>query len=386
MKIGGYRIDIWILIPVLLLLMFSIGIVYSASSDYSIYKFKDANYMFKLHLVKVLIALVLIFIFAKIDYKYYQRYSKWLILISIIFLILVFVIGVSIKNVNRWLNIGPLSFQPSDLAKYTLILFISNLLVKKKNNLTNLYSGYLPLIITILLVSVLVAAQPNFSTSLIIFGSSILLLLISQVRFKHILITGLSLLPAAIFFILTKSYIRSRIESYADFTSSGTAQHQLGQAIIGLGNGGIFGVGGGNSLQKEFFLPEAHGDFIFSVIGEEYGFIGTIAVVFLFSLLLIRGYKVAKIIPDEYGKYVAFGITTIITAYAVVNMSVACGIIPTTGVPIPFISYGGTALIFNSIAIGILLNISSYRNENVNVLDEHDESKNILYESNYNKE
>lgn len=382
MKIGGYKIDIWILIPVLLLLMFSIGLVYSASSDYSVSKFKDVNYMFKLHLIKVLMALVLIFIFAKIDYKYYQKYSKWLMLISVFFLILVFVIGVSVKNVNRWINFGPISFQPSDLAKYTLVLFIANLLVKKKNKLTDLYKGYLPLIITIIIVSFLVAAQPNFSTSLIIFGSSVLLLLISQVKFKHIFITGLSLLPVVLLFVLTKSYIRSRIENYADFTSSGTAQHQLNQAIIGLGNGGIFGVGGGNSLQKQFFLPEAYGDFIFSIIGEEYGLLGTLAVIFLFAMLLIRGYKVAKKIPDEYGKYVAFGITTIITAYAVVNMSVACGIIPTTGVPIPFISYGGTALIFNSIAVGILLNISSYRNESPDSFDDNSESNNIFRESN----
>lgn len=383
MRIGGYKIDIWILIPVLMLLMFSIGLVYSASSDYSISKFKDANYMFKLHLVKVLMALVLIFIFAKIDYKYYQKYSKWLILVSVFFLVLVFVVGVSIKNVNRWLNFGPISFQPSDLAKYTLVLFIANLLVKKRNYLGDLYKGYLPLIITIIMVSVLVAAQPNFSTSLIIFGSSMLLLLISQVKFKHILITGISMIPAAVFFILTKSYIRNRIENYADFTSSGTAQHQLNQAIIGLGNGGILGVGVGNSLQKQFFLPEAHGDFIFSIIGEEYGFLGTLTVIFLFGLLLFRGYKVAKQIPDEYGKYVAFGITTIISAYAVVNMSVACGIIPTTGVPIPFISYGGTALIFNSIAVGILLNISSFRNETSEALKVRDESAGILQESNF---
>jgi cell division protein FtsW len=385
LKIGAYKIDVWILIPVLLLLIFSIGLVYSASSDYSISKFKDANYMFKLHLIKVLMALVLIFIFAKIDYKYYQKYSKWLVLISVLFLVLVFIVGVSIKNVNRWINFGPISFQPSDLAKYTLILFIANLLVKQKNKITDLYKGYLPVIISILTVCILVAAQPNFSTSLIIFGSSMLLLLISQVKFKHIMITGISLLPAAVLFVFTKSYIRNRIENYADFTSSGTAQHQLNQAIIGLGNGGILGVGGGNSLQKQFFLPEAHGDFIFSIIGEEYGFLGTVAVIFLFALLLVRGYKVAKQIPDEYGKYVAFGITTIISAYAVVNMSVACGIIPTTGVPIPFISYGGTALIFNSIAVGILLNISSYRNEPAESFDDEGKGNGVLTESTFNR-
>ena len=375
MKFHGYKIDIWILIPVILLLVFSIGAVYSASSDYSLFKYKDASHMFRLHLIKILLAIAFIFIFAKIDYKYYRNISKYLIWGSIISLLLVFIIGVSIKNVNRWINIGPISFQPSDFAKYTLVFYISHLLVKKKEYLDKLYRGYLPVLLYIMIVCSLVALQPNFSTSMIIFGSCILLLLMSQVKFKHILITGLCLMPVAVAFILTKSYIRSRIENYADFTSGGTAQHQLYQAIIALGNGGIFGVGGGNSLQKQFFLPEAHGDFIFSIIGEEYGFIGAFVVVFMFALILIRGYKVAKKIPDEFGKYVAFGITTVLASYAVVNMSVACGIIPTTGVPVPFISYGGTALIFNSIAVGILLNISSFRNDTNDLLNENEESK-----------
>ena len=142
-----------------------------------------------------------------------------------------------------------------------------------------------------------------------------------------------------------------------------------------FGSGGFLGVGMGNSIQKEFFLPDAHGDFIFSIIGEEYGFIGAAAVVALFTLIMFRGYRVSKLINDDFGKYVAFGITTIISAYAVVNISVACGIIPTTGVPVPFISYGGTALIFNSIAIGILLNISSYRNETAEMISARNVNK-----------
>jgi cell division protein FtsW len=138
----------------------------------------------------------------------------------------------------------------------------------------------------------------------------------------------------------------------------------LVQAVIGFGNGGFFGVGPGNSLQREFFLPEAYGDFIYSIVGEEYGFIGTFAVLLLFVVILLRGYKVAKMVKDDFGKYLSFGITTILSSYAIVNMSVACGIIPTTGVPVPFVSYGGTALIINSMAVGILLNISKHRNEN----------------------
>ena len=375
MKLNGYKIDIWILIPVLLLLIFSIGVVYSASSDYSFVHYKDANQMFKLHIVKVFLGIFLIFFFAKIDYRYYQDISKILMIVSIAALVSVFIIGVSIRNVNRWINIGPISFQPSDLAKYTLIIHLATLMVRKKGYVNELYRGYLPILFYIILVCVLIARQPNFSTAVIIFGSSMMLLLTSQVKIKHLVITCISLLPIAIGFILTKSYIVNRFEHYADFTSGGSAQHQLNQAIIGLGSGGFLGVGMGNSIQKEFFLPDAHGDFIFSIIGEEYGFIGAAAVVALFTLIMFRGYRVSKLINDDFGKYVAFGITTIISAYAVVNISVACGIIPTTGVPVPFISYGGTALIFNSIAIGILLNISSYRNETAEMISARNVNK-----------
>ena len=189
-------------------------------------------------------------------------------------------------------------------------------------------------------------------------------MLISGVRFKHVFITIISLIPFAVLFVLSKSYIIARIENYAEFSSTGTAQHQLNQAIIGLGNGGLFGVGMGNSVQKEFFLPESYGDFIFAILGEEYGFIGTLFVVLLFMTLLFRGFKTSKEVNDPFGKYLSFGITTMILLYAVVNMSVASGIFPTTGVPIPFVSFGGTAMIFNSIAAGVLVNISSFRKRN----------------------
>ncbi len=366
MKKVNYKIDIYILIPVLLLIFFSIALVYSASSDYASTKFADSSYLLKSHLFKVLISLVLFFFAVKIDYRIYQDTSKFVVIGSIILLIIVLFTTSSVNNVNRWLYIGPLSIQPSDIAKYALILHISSLLVKKETYLGNLYRGYLPIVFYVLLVCGLIAIQPNFSTSAIVFMSAILLMLTSKIKFKHIAVTILTLIPFAILFVLSKSYMLARIENFAEYSSKGTAQHQLNQAIIGLGNGGLLGVGMGNSVQKEFFLPESYGDFIFAIMGEEYGFIGTLFVVLLFMLILIRGYKTAKEVTDPFGKYLAFGITTIILLYAVVNMSVASGIFPTTGVPIPFVSFGGTALIFNSIAAGVLVNISSFRDRNIN--------------------
>lgn len=361
MKQGTHKIDIYILIPVLLLIFFSIAVVYSASSDYSLNKWNDASYLLKSHLFKVVLSLAVLFFFVKVDYRYVERFSKFIILGTIALLIIVLFTSSSVKNVNRWIFLGTLSFQPSDLAKYALIIYVSALLVRKEGYVDNLYKGYLPILLYILAVCGLVALQPNFSTATIIFGTSILLLLTSKVKIKHIIVTIISLTPVAVLFILSKSYIRARLENFAEYSSTGTAQHQLTQAIIGLGNGGIFGVGSGNSVQKEFFLPESYGDFIFSILGEEYGFVGTAFVVVMFAIILIRGYKVVKTVEDPFGKYLAFGITTIIVSYAIVNMSVASGIFPTTGVPIPFVSFGGTAMLFNSAAAGILINISSNR-------------------------
>jgi cell division protein FtsW len=363
MKFKEYRIDIWILLPVLALILFSVGSVYSASSYFSMSKFNDQNYMLKLHLIRVILAIIMLFVFAKVDYRYYKKYGKLIIWISILFLAIIYLgLFTTINGATRWISIGPFSFQPSDLAKFTLIIYVSNLLVKKKEYLHFLYRGYYPLLFYIVLVTLLVAFQPNFSTSIIIFGTSILLLFISRVKFKHLAFTVLVLIPFVILYVISKSYIVDRITSHSDYTAGSNPNYQLTQSIIGFGNGGFTGVGIGNSYQREFFLPEAYGDFIFSIIGEEYGFIGTFIIIILFVLLMYRGYSVTKTIKDEYGRYLSFGITTIISAYAFVNMAVASGLAPTTGVPVPFISYGGTALIINSMAIGILLNISSFRN------------------------
>ena len=369
---NSYKIDILILLPIVLMMLFSISVVYSASSSFSMEKFSDSNYLFRNHTIRVFLGLVLIFLFAKIDYKYIQKYSKYIIWLAIFLLIFVFVLSSGpIKGASRWIQVGPFSFQPSDFAKYALIIYLAALLARKKEYIGLLFKGYLPILFYILLVTALVAIQPNFSVSLIIFTTSILMLLLTEAKIKHIFFTLIGLLPVGILFVMSKAYILERLSSHSEYTSGGNSNYQLQQAIIGFGNGGILGIGPGHSLQREFFLPEAYGDFIFSIIGEEYGFIGTSLIILLFALLLYRGFKTAKTVEDDFGKYLAFGITALLTFYAIINMSVATGVIPTTGVPMPFVSYGGTAIFFNAIAVGILLNISSHRvreTKRVNVL------------------
>lgn len=347
-----------------MLMIFSIGVVYSASSTFAFEKYQDSNYLFKQHVIKVFVSIVIIFVFAKIEYRYLESIAKVMLWGTIVLLIFTLFGGSGpIKGASRWINLGPMSFQPSELARYTLIIYLSLLLARKKDYIDLLYRGYLPTIFYVLLVTGLILIQPNFSTAIIIFTTSMVIIYLSEAKKKHIIFTLLALIPFAVIFVLSKDYIIGRITSYAEYKSSGNTGYQLQQALIGFGNGGLLGIGPGNSNQRDFFLPEAHGDFIFSIIGEEYGFIGTFIILSLYFVILIHGFKIAKESKDEFGKYLAFGIVLLITLNALVNMSVASGVIPTTGVTLPFVSYGGTSILFTSMAIGILLNISSQRDE-----------------------
>jgi cell division protein FtsW len=356
------KIDIWILIPILVLIAFSLGVVYSASSSWSAKMSGDSMFLFRNHLIRAVSGIFLIFLFSRINYLHLIRYRKWLIGAAVVLLLYLLVAGVeTTKGAARWIRIGGFSFQPADFVKYALLVNLAYLLSKKKDYVGNLYYGYLPVLGYVLIVVSLIALQPNFSTASVIFISSMMLFWIGRVKVKHMAITVLSLIPIAAIYVLSKPYILNRIFSYKEHTSGGDTGYQLSQAIIGFGNGGFWGVGPGNSNQKEFFLPQSYDDFVFSIVGEEYGFWGVALVILMFGIFIYRGLKLAKFMQDDFGKYMAFGITVIIGLNAIINMMVATGMIPTTGQTLPFISYGGTSLIFNSIAVGILLNISTHR-------------------------
>lgn len=356
------KIDLGILIPILALITFSLGVVYSASSSWSVKISGDSSLLFRNHLNRVSVGVFLIFLTSRISYLNLIRYRKWLMGAAILMLLYLLFAGVeTTKGAARWIYLGGFSFQPADFVKYALLINIAYLLAKKKDYIGNLYYGYLPVLGYVLAVVCLIAVQPNFSTASVIFISSLMVFWIGKVKMKHMVFTILSMIPAAILFVLSKPYILNRIFSYKEHTSGGDASYQLSQAIIGFGNGGFLGVGPGNSNQRDFFLPQSYDDFVFSIVGEEYGFWGVTIVILLFAMFVYSGLKLARTMQDDFGKYLAFGITIIIGMNAVINMMVATGMIPTTGQTLPFISYGGTSIIFNSIAVGILLNISTYR-------------------------
>ncbi|MGH2575649.1 MAG: FtsW/RodA/SpoVE family cell cycle protein [Ignavibacteria bacterium] len=355
------KIDLGILLPVLVLIAFSLGVVYSASSSWSVKMSGDSSYLFKNHLLRAGFGVFLIFLFSRIDYRHLINIRKYLMIIALAMLIYLLFSKIIIKGASRWIIIGGLSFQPADFVKYALIVNLSYLLMKKKDYLKSLYYAYIPLVTYVILITTLIALQPNFSTAVIILISSMMLFFIAKVQFKHLLFTFISIVPVAFLYVVSKPYILNRLFSFSEHTSGGDANYQLSQAIIGFGNGSLFGVGPGNSNQREFFLPQSYDDFIFSIVGEEYGFIGVTLVLLMFSIFVYRGLKLSKTIDDDFGKYLSFGFTSIIGLHAVVNMMVSTGIVPTTGITLPFMSYGGTSIVFNSIAVGFLLNISTFR-------------------------
>lgn len=354
------HIDLPMLIAVLTLMVLSLGVVYSASATWAMEKFGASNRLFNLHALKVLLGLVALFIGMTIDYRKYRKLTKPAVIMAIAFLAVTLVLGGEVKGASRWLRFGGLSFQPSEFAKFALLFHLCTLISTKGDVIRDFKKGFLPLMIWIGSVAALVLVQPNFSTGSMIILMSLVMLFISRARFMHLFGTILAALPVLAAVAFTRPHVMQRIQSFIDSsTAGGKLSYQLMQGIIGFGNGGLFGVGPGLSKQRDFFLPESYGDFVFSIVGEEYGAIGTIFFMVLFLTIMLRGFKIAKHARDDFGRLLAIGITSVITLYALVNAGVTLGILPTTGLPMPFVSYGGSSLLFTSFAVGVLLNVSA---------------------------
>ncbi len=344
----------------LILMLLGLVLVMSASTTYSVFKFESVFYLFNSHLGKVGLGFLCMVIFSAIPYEYYKEFAKPIIILTAIVLVITLIVAPSYKGAARWLNLGFISFQPADAAKLALIIYLAAFIEDRGEQLKDFKEGIMVALGWTLLIAVLILIQPNFSNAALILVLSLTILLIGGARIKHILLSG-SLLAAMalgsvmIFF----SHARTRILSYIEGYFFGGELHlQIKQALFGLGSGGIWGIGLGNSKQSNLFLPEAYGDFIFAVLGEELGLAGALAVLLSYLILFIAGILVAKKAKDRFGQLLAFGITFSIIIYAFINISVATGLIPITGLPLPFISYGGTSVLFHGISIGMIINVA----------------------------
>ena len=354
------HIDLMTLIAVLTLMVLSLGVVYSAGAAWFSSKPGGSDRFLIVHAVKVLLGIVAIFMVMHIDYRVYRKISKPAVLGAVLLLLVTLILGGEAKGAARWLDLGGFTFQPSEFAKFAVLFHLCALMATKGMQVQDFRTGFIPMLIWIGAVVGLVLLQPNFSTAAMIFCISFAMLFIGHARLKHISLTLAGLVPLLVLFMLTAEYRMRRIVAFLS-GAEGTSVHswQLHQGIIGFGNGGLFGVGPGLSRQRDFFLPESYGDFVFSIVGEEYGLIGTLIVMALFLTILLRGMRIARNSRDDFGRLLAYGITITITLYALINAGVTLGILPTTGLPMPFVSYGGSSMLFSSIAIGVLLNISS---------------------------
>ncbi len=358
-RIRRNHIDLATLVAVLVLMVLSLGVVYSASATWSLEKFGQSNRLLNSHALKILLGIVALFIGMNVDYMKFRKLTKPALIAAILLLALTFVLGGEMKGATRWLRFGGFGLQPSEFAKFALLFHLCSLVATKGETIKDYKRGLMPMMIWIGLVVTLVMIQPNFSAGMMIILLSCVMLFVSRARVLHLLGSGLAVLPVVGVYMVSAPYRMDRIRSFIGGHSGGKFNYQLWQGIIGFGNGGLFGVGPGESKQRDLFLPESYGDFVFSIVGEEYGFIGTIFFLSLFLFIMLRGFKIAKNAKDEFSRLLAIAITSTVTLYALVNAAVTLGILPTTGLPMPFVSYGGSSLLFTSFSVGILLNISS---------------------------
>ncbi|MDP2362438.1 MAG: putative peptidoglycan glycosyltransferase FtsW, partial [Ignavibacteria bacterium] len=329
------------------LILIGLIVVMSASSTYSSVKFDSSFHLFTSHLTRVVIALVFMAVFSFIPYEWYKKISKRAVIGAVALLVITLIIAPQIKGSGRWLNFGFFTIQPADIARLVLIVHLAYLLEKKREDILDFKNGFRFLFIWVIIIAVLIFIQPNVSTAALIVVISLAMLFVGGARLKHISLATVGLLIAAGSFAMVLPHSRKRILGYINsFGDSGELNHQLKQGMLSLGSGGIFGVGIGNSKQSNLFLPEAYGDFIFAIIGEETGFLGVVVVLLFYAVLFIAGILIAKKAKDKFGQMLAFGISFSIIIYAFVNAAVASGLFPTTGLPLPFISYGGTSIIF----------------------------------------
>jgi cell division protein FtsW len=295
-----------------------------------------------------------------INYQIYKKYSKMIYLISLILVILVLFVGDLRLGAKRWLNVGFFNLQPSELAKFSIIVMLSDFISRKKNLIKKKGGLIAPITIIFLIISPIVL-EPDLGTPILMTIVSFAMLFCAGVKMKIISSVAIMMLLLVLEEIIRKPYRLLRFKDYlASFVNIDASSYQIKQSLNALGSGGIFGKGLGRSEMKLMYLPEAHTDFIFPIIGEELGFIGSVLVIMFFIYFFLTGMKMSKFMPDTFSQYLCLGITFLIVFQAIINLSVATGVFPAKGLPLPFISFGGTSLVITMAITGILINLSQY--------------------------
>lgn len=363
MKSHSY--DKTLLAIVLLLTVFGLVMISSASVVVSYNNFGYNYYLSHQFFYGFLPGMLLLFLFQKIDYRILKKYAPALFAISIIFLLFVFIpgLGYETKGASRWVAVGGVNFQPSEIAKLAFILYLAAWLEKRKEHIKS-FSGFLaPFVCILAMMALLLIKQPDIGTLVIIVITALIMYFMAGTKLIHIVFLAFAGVAGIFALIKISSYRMDRLMIFLnpELDPLGVG-YQINQALLAIGSGGIFGVGLGHSRQKFNYLPEPMGDSIFAVMGEELGIIGLAVVIALFLSFALRGFRIANKANDDFGKFIAVGITSWIVFQSLVNMAAIISLIPLTGIPLPFISYGGSAMAISLAGVGILLSVSKYGN------------------------
>ncbi|TET21782.1 MAG: hypothetical protein E3J78_03665 [Candidatus Cloacimonadota bacterium] len=378
-KTSVKEIDILFLLSVLSLVSISIVMVYSSSAFYAleITKLKSTAFFLKRQLVPIFLGIGIFMIVSLTKYTIWKHFAKFFLILGFCMLIFVLIWGVEINGARRWIIVMGRSFMPVDFARLFLFVYLASALSSKKLNKEDFAQGFLPLFGIILAYVLLILLQPNFSSALSILLVSGLLLFVGGVKTRHLavcLVVLLLCIPILVK-VLHFQYVVRRIDMFVSFLQ-GNPPYQIQQSLIGIGSGGFFGLGLGAGKEKLLFLPMSYSDFIFSIIAEELGFLRASFILGLFLLLFVLGIKISKNAKDDFGRLLAFALTVNIFVNVLLHVGIVLGVLPTSGLPLPLVSFGGSSLLGNFIAVGILLNIS---------LNSRKESHESYYSSGWNR-
>jgi len=359
------KVDPVLLGVIIALLLIGIVMTYSSSAIKGYLYYEDPYHYFKAELIWVALGLIAMTVALMVDCRWLYQQAKPILYIAIVLLIMVKIpgIGKTVNGATRWIGMGPLQIQPSEVIKLAMVLVMARFLSADPYRIRSFRRGIIPSLVLLGLICGLIMLQPDLGTTLVIAATVFFMLLAIGAKLWHMAglgCAGIGLLVAA---IIAEPYRMRRIFAFLDPWADPSGKgYQTIQSLLALGPGGLFGLGIGQSRQKFLYLPENHTDFIFAMIGEELGFVGATLVVLLFALFILRGFRAALYAPDSFTGLLAVGLTSLIGIQAMINMGVVSGVLPVTGITLPFISYGGTSLLFTMISAGLLLNISAAGN------------------------
>lgn len=344
---------------VLALTGFGVVMVYSASAVYARQKFGSTTHFLNRCLLWNFLGLMGMWVTARLDYRLYRRVVYPLLTTAILLLVAVLLVGVRINGARRWFHLAGVSFQPAEMAKVALIIYLAHSLSKKADKVRLFAVGFLPHLLVCGVMMLLLLKQPDLGTAVIAGGVTLILLFVAGAKISYLILALLAAAPVIYQAIVGTPWRMRRILAFLDpWQFRYDVGYQITESLISIGSGGLFGHGLGDGKQKLFFLPEAHTDYIMAIVGEELGFVGICAVAVVFALIILRGCRAATVARDAFGCYLACGITIMLGMQACINMGVVLGSLPTKGLPLPFVSFGGSSLVIDLMAVGILLNIS----------------------------